>query len=223
MLQSWRANCDVQILIYNSDPKTPDVTDIARVTDYIVSYACKGNATLQEEREQTKAMIVNSEEITGDKHDLVRICKQVMNKSCTKRLISKPEASVLLAQMDLTKCTETIENVSISNSIQLRKAESSSTNTTFLNKYKSRHKSKENMSLHEFFHDIKNKGEKRKRGSIIPHFVGINGTPKYPVTADYAKHQLIVHRPWRDFQKVTTGYKILKLSLMTKMHQLVHK
>jgi hypothetical protein len=54
MLQSWRANCDVQILIYNSDPKNPDLTDIARVTDYIVAYACKGNATMKEEREQNR-------------------------------------------------------------------------------------------------------------------------------------------------------------------------
>ena len=46
LLQSWRANCDVQLLIYNSDPKNPDVTDIARVTDYIVAYSCKGNATM---------------------------------------------------------------------------------------------------------------------------------------------------------------------------------
>ena len=58
MLQTWRANCDVQILIYNSDPKTPDVTDIARVTDYIVAYSCKGNATMKEEREQNKALIM---------------------------------------------------------------------------------------------------------------------------------------------------------------------
>lgn len=58
MLQTWRANCDVQILIYNSDPKTPDVADIARVTDYIVAYSCKGNATMKEEREQNKALIM---------------------------------------------------------------------------------------------------------------------------------------------------------------------
>ena len=56
MLQSWRANCDVQLLIYNSDPKNPDVSDLARVTDYIVAHACKGNATLKEERLQNQAM-----------------------------------------------------------------------------------------------------------------------------------------------------------------------
>ncbi len=58
LLQSWRANCDVQLLIFNSDPKNPDVMDIARVTDYIVAYSCKGNATMKEEKDHTKAMIM---------------------------------------------------------------------------------------------------------------------------------------------------------------------
>ena len=61
MLQSWRANCDVQLFIYNSDPKNPDVVNIARVTDYIVflvAYSCKGNYTMKEEKDHTKAMIM---------------------------------------------------------------------------------------------------------------------------------------------------------------------
>lgn len=54
MVQSWRANCDMQILIYNCDPKKPSISEIARVTDYIASYSCKGNSTLKQEREQNK-------------------------------------------------------------------------------------------------------------------------------------------------------------------------
>ena len=45
LLQFWRANCDMQILIYDSDPNNPDPRDIAKVTDYIVAYTCKGNMT----------------------------------------------------------------------------------------------------------------------------------------------------------------------------------
>lgn len=58
VLQSWRGNCDVQILIYDCDTKNPDVSEIARVTDYVVSYACKGNTTTQEEKEHTKQLIM---------------------------------------------------------------------------------------------------------------------------------------------------------------------
>jgi hypothetical protein len=39
----WRANCDVSIMIFNSDPVFSDLSEIAEVTYYVVSYACKGN------------------------------------------------------------------------------------------------------------------------------------------------------------------------------------
>ena len=58
LLLSWRANCDVQLLVYNCDPLCPDLVEIARVTDYVVSYSCKGNATIKEEREQIRSLIL---------------------------------------------------------------------------------------------------------------------------------------------------------------------
>lgn len=57
LLQSWRGNCDVQILIYDHRVDGIDPDDISRVTDYIVSYSCKGNKTLKEEEEQTKNLV----------------------------------------------------------------------------------------------------------------------------------------------------------------------
>ena len=53
-LQSWRANCDVSIMIFDSDPVFPDLSEIAEVTDYVVSYACKGNMAYAIEKEQLK-------------------------------------------------------------------------------------------------------------------------------------------------------------------------
>lgn len=58
MLQSWRGNCDIQLLVYNCDPMFPDIGEIAKVTDYVVAYACKGNSTLKEEREQNKHLVL---------------------------------------------------------------------------------------------------------------------------------------------------------------------
>lgn len=57
MLQSWRGNCDVQILIYDSSPNSPALEEIAVVTDYVVAYSSKGNKTLREEREQNMLLI----------------------------------------------------------------------------------------------------------------------------------------------------------------------
>lgn len=58
LLQSWRGNCDIQILVYDSDPQYPSLGEIARITDYIVAYACKGGTTVKEEREQNKQLIL---------------------------------------------------------------------------------------------------------------------------------------------------------------------
>lgn len=51
LLQSWRANCDIKIILYHSHPVHPDIREIANVIDYVVSYICKGNHTLAQERE----------------------------------------------------------------------------------------------------------------------------------------------------------------------------
>lgn len=58
MLRSWRGNCDIQILVYESDPEHPSLDEIAQVTDYVVSYACKGNTTIQHQREQNKNLVL---------------------------------------------------------------------------------------------------------------------------------------------------------------------
>jgi len=58
VLQSWRSNCDVQLIIYESDPKNPDLTELAKVTDYVVSYACKGNCTHDAEKQALLDVII---------------------------------------------------------------------------------------------------------------------------------------------------------------------
>lgn len=203
MLQSWRANCDVQVLIYNCDPKHPDVTEISKVTDYVVGYATKGNSTLQEEKEHMSKMIQAAEEITNDKEDIKRLTKQLMNKVSTKRLISRQESMVLLGQLRLTSCTEVIETVSLNNSKSLRvDGEPNKKSQNFVSRYASRSSEFEHMSLYEFYLFTKNTESliKRRNGmKAIPCFVGVNGTPVFPVTDAYARHTIIAYKPWRKY------------------------
>ena len=51
LLQTWRANCDVKILIYDTDPYHPDMNEISSVIDYIAAYTCKGHMTKFKEKE----------------------------------------------------------------------------------------------------------------------------------------------------------------------------
>jgi hypothetical protein len=122
-----------------------------------------------------------------------------MNKAASKRLISKQEAVVLLGDMKLFHCTETIDMVSISSSNKISSVDNTTSNSTMMNKYKRRPPSLEHMSLYQYYHHTKNNGDKCKRDAKIPHFVGISGAPTFPVTIEYAKHALIVHKPWRKY------------------------
>jgi hypothetical protein len=128
-----------------------------------------------------------------------------MNKAASNRLISKQESVVLLGQLDLVTCSETIESVSISNSKRLS-FENDTTDISFLQKYIERPLTQESLCLQEFFNYLKNilnPGNK----IIIPHFVGINGSPVFPVNDNYAKQSLIVYKPWRIYPTSTDWKK----------------
>ena len=56
-LQSWRANCDIQLLLYDSDPYIPNLSKIVKVADYIVLYITKGNNGYMTEQKMMKCIL----------------------------------------------------------------------------------------------------------------------------------------------------------------------
>ena len=181
--------------------------DIARVTDYIIAYCCKGSYTFKEEAEINKQIILKAEEVTGDRRDIQRLCKQIMNKASTSRLISKQECMVLLGRLNLAKCSETLENVSISQTERLRQNKDETAPKTMVKQYQQRQAHLEHLSLYEFYHLKKNGGNKCSKNAKIPYFVGVSGTPKYPITPSYARHVLTVHKPWKTYPNHTDWIK----------------
>ena len=182
-LSSWRANCDVQILLYKSKEGEIDIAEIANVVDYVVAYSCKGNATLQEELIQNKNLVMFSEERTGCQNDIKRVCRQILNKTATSRLISKQEATVMLSGLPFTDSTETVENISISSSQRL---DSSDKNNNHMSsqiptQYKRRlialspqsqgYDFLRSINLYDFFHLIKNVLPPTKQHKNITHFI----------------------------------------------------
>lgn len=194
MLQSWRANCDIQVLVYESDPANPDIKEISRVTDYIVAYQTKGNSTWLEERETTKHIVMEAKDMMGDTSDLKRVCKQVMNKAATRRLISKQEASVLIGNLPFTLSSEHMETISISRSTRITIDTKNTNSSKFIDIYAKREPKHQHLSLHQYFpiyrEQIKN------RTPSIPHYVGVSGFPCFPVSEAYARHVLICYKPW---------------------------
>ena len=57
VLQGWRANSDVQLLLYRSHPDKPDISEIENVCKYVVAYASKKNHTTKEEKEAIQNII----------------------------------------------------------------------------------------------------------------------------------------------------------------------
>ena len=70
------------------------------------------------------------------------------------------------------------------------------------------------MSLHQYFHHIKNPDTSKlhsNRKCIIPHYVGARSVPTYPPTEGYAKSVLILHVPWRNtFNEQDTSRNYVK-------------
>jgi len=105
----------------------------------------------------------------------------------------------LLAVLPLTLCTEGFEAVSLTNSKQVSLTGEVKEDKKIITKHAERPSSMEKLSLCEYFHKIKN--ENNNDMKIIPNFIGLTGTPKYPVEPDYARHTIIVYRPWRTYPK----------------------
>ena len=103
---------------------------------------------------------------------------------------------VLLADLPLVTCSETIQTVSISDSSKLGSTKS----YTILTKYKQRPEEMEHLSLAEYFHEVKNSDNPKKE--IFPHFVGMRNNPIFPPTISYAKSTLLINKPWRDISSI---------------------
>lgn len=75
LLRGWRANCDIKLLLYFSNPNLPDVGEIEDVCRYVVAYTGKKHHTSQEEQNSIKHLI----------HRYVQNCY------CSRTLFSKFE------------------------------------------------------------------------------------------------------------------------------------
>ncbi len=192
-VQSWRANCDIQILLYDSDPKCPNPEDIGRVTDYIVAYACKGNETIVQEKKQMEALIMGSSDTSGTKTEVKTLARVLLNKVTKEKVISKQECMCHLAGLNLVLCSESIESVSISGAYKLGTEDQAK--ATLLSQYARRENMQEDMTLHQYFF-FKKQNSTRLKKPAIPHYIGGRSYPTYPVTEGYAKSVLTCHVPW---------------------------
>ncbi len=58
LLRSWRANSDIKLLLYYSDPSCPDISKIEDVSRYVVAYTGKQHNITQSEKDAIQNIIL---------------------------------------------------------------------------------------------------------------------------------------------------------------------
>jgi hypothetical protein len=197
LMRGWRGNCDIQLLIYKSHPGEIDASDVSRVTNYVVSYACKGNETVVEEKKCIQALIGTAQDELSNVQDVKRLARKVLNQSTKNRVVSKQEAICQLLGLPLYSCSEAFQNVSLSGNVRLGTDDES--RTTFLAQYARRSPELWHMSLHQFFHYKHNEKpgyRKTDKRTKIPIYSGAQCEAVYPATEGYARGVLMIYWPW---------------------------
>jgi hypothetical protein len=195
--QGWRGNCDIQYLIYSSDGDDIDISEISRVTNYVVAYSCKGNETAIQEKKGAKAIILAAQDENGDSRDVTRLARRLLNEASKTRIISKQEATCQLARLDLYSCSEIVVTESLAG--EQRLGTNKEAKKSLLVQYASRDKKLHHMNLSEFFEHINNNTSGYARKNIkrkIPLFTGARCEPVYPPTEGYARGVLLIYHPW---------------------------
>ena len=204
-IQGWRANCDFKILLYNTsfNNNNPSPEEISRIVDYIVAYSCKGNLTTEEEKNVIKDFILQQKTSLGTQQELVTLVRQILNRSVGSRIIPKQECMVEVSMINLILCSETIDDISLSGIYALKQKpkKTAAQKKSLLDQYRDFSKQTGTMSLYDFYHERYNNNGLKK----VPHFSGGNSQPTYPVTKEYARMTLIIHKPWVDGYPVTNN------------------
>ena len=160
--------------------------------------------------------------LSGDGTDNIFMCRKILNTYSGKRMISRAEACVLVSlNMELTRCSENIEEVGISQYFRIveSKEDAKKDDNLMVRKYANRLSGGDSsdgdgdegggednhdgnpdvkLSLCTFFSHEKDRMQENaeKKKMYIPHFTGLNFRPVYPPTVEYAQGTMIIHKPW---------------------------
>lgn len=172
--QCWRGNTDIQLILYEGDPKNIDPHELARITDYIVAYTCKGNENFLEERLTYKDIVLSAESVYGDGRDVTRIARKLLNATLGEKMISKQENAVLLSGLNLVSCSESVAHISISGVKKISAKRRTTKKSPPICQYANRvNPGIDRRSFHQFvLDDLKTKGISGKKKSTISLVMG---------------------------------------------------
>ncbi|XP_066915540.1 uncharacterized protein [Clytia hemisphaerica] len=192
-LQSWRANCDIQIIL-----------DHNACLNYIVKYASKAEKISDVAKEAFTSVIENlsGEETSGN------IFRKLIIKSVGERDFSAQEVMHQIMSLKLHCSSFEVISCSLEGSRQIKIANGElETKTSFLDDYASRYMHEDDeirqSNLIDFISKWKlnakdKKIQKRNKSVVVRTFPNYSPNPKngsYPL---FCKFQLIKYKPWKD-------------------------
>jgi hypothetical protein len=219
LCQGWRGNCDIQYLIYKSDNKEVDAGDISRVTNYIVSYSCKGNETEVQQKMALKDIVMAASTEYGDERDVKKLARRLLNECSKARVISKQEATCQLAGLELYSCSEFVKVESIAGEHRLGTEKQA--HNSLLVRYANRNENLWHMNLYDFFDHCYNKPSDLAKTNWkvkIPLFTGGRCEAVYPATGSYARAVLLLYQPWHGSFTIKSD----NVSLLPAFQKFIH-
>ena len=186
--QGWRANGDVSIILSQSHPSNPSVSEIVATEKYVSGYACKGNEGIGSSVDLFNDM-VNTADTSATANSL---CTKLLMNS-VKRDVSAVEAAYEISSLPLYRCTHSFEYVSLSGARRLEKGGPTATKSTALDRYLAR---EENITCSWYQYVCK--------GGKVPVIAGYTRA-SWPLNEDYCRTMLLLHWPgWRKLDDITS-------------------
>ena len=186
MLQHWRANVDVQIIV-----------DVQACIHYMAKYAAKGEPRSQPVQAIFKSCVNN----IHDHSEAQKALRSAMVRSVGERDFSAQETAHMLLSLPLTSCTFNFVSVSLTGSRKLTEDEQSGElvlQQSMFDHYATR----ENLpgtNLYQFiakYTVVKGKIAKRHIPVIVRTFPSYSSNPHSEHYSEYCKYQLIKYKPW---------------------------
>lgn len=147
----------------------------------------------------------------------------------SQRIISIQEAVHEIDRMSLVLCSDMIHHVSLMSCTKLR-ANSEKKPNDLVYSYASREKKYENMSLDQYFYQVWCKKSFMKKcydedsGRPLNRILigkGLNCKPVYPISFEYARGMILLHKPW-SFKKPAFPQKPNKQQTIDIFKQMLH-
>lgn len=139
------------------------------------------------------------------------ITKKSLNALTGHRSIPIQEAVHNICGLDLVICSDFMVPLSLGKALYLRKKKNDPVykKTDLIGSYRNRAVNLEGLSLDEYFYQEFRKEKfykdpdspRQKDRILVPR--GLQCRPRYPVTYEYARGMLIMHRPWSIRQELT--------------------